>query len=138
MAALGLELAGDEFASACGGGPADVAEVVSGAVLAEGFEFSAEATVAHLPELEVDFAALGEEEGLLFGGAERGVDADGLGEWSDGPAGDESERAAIADVELAGLNIAALAGMDGVADGGRLAGVGAEFVDCRSFEELRR
>jgi hypothetical protein len=127
LGALGLKLSGDEVSSAGGGGPADVAEVVSGAVFAETFKLSAEAALAHLAELEVYAAALGEEEFLVFGGAGFGVDADGLGEGRGGPANDETEGGAVAEVEGAGLDVSPLGWGEGSRDGGGKAGVDAEL-----------
>ena len=62
LAALGLILAGDEGAAAGAGGPADVAQIVAFAVVAQALEVAAEASLAGLAELKVDLTAAGEEE----------------------------------------------------------------------------
>ena len=138
LAALCLKLAGDEVAAAGGGGPADVAEVVAGAVFAEGFELTAETAVAHLAELKVDLAAACEIDLLVFGGVEFRVDADGLGEWGFGPAAQEAEGGLVAEEEVAGRGVSAMTGAEGIAEAGVDVWVGAEVVARGDFCELGR
>ena len=76
LAALGLVLAGDEAAAAGGGRPADVAQVVAFAVVAQAFKVAAETAQARLAELQINLAAAGKEYLLLLAGAQSGIDAD--------------------------------------------------------------
>ncbi len=115
LAALRLILAGDELAAASGRGPADVAQVVALKILAEALEVASEAALAHLAQLEIDLAAAGEEDLLVFALAQGRIDAHGLLERRHGPTLDEPERRSIAHKERSGRRIAALAGLDAIA-----------------------
>ena len=113
LAALGLVLAGDERAAARGGGPADVAQVVALAILAQALEIAAQAALARLAQLQVDLAAAREKYLLLFAGLERGVDTHGLLERRARPAVHEPQPGAIAQVEVARFPVAALVRLNG-------------------------
>ena len=75
LAALGLVLARDQAAASRGGGPADVAQVVAFAVLAQALEVAAQAALPRLAQLQVDLAAAREKDLLLFAGAQGRIDA---------------------------------------------------------------
>jgi len=136
LRAFGLVLAGDEIATARGGGPAEVAEVVAGTVFAKAFEFASEAALAQLTKLEVDAPGFGEKELLFFGGAEFGVDADGLDELRRGPARNKSKAGAVAKVECAGGDVASFAGIDGVTEGCSEVREDSEFARGWRLDEL--
>src|SRR5271157_1331751 len=65
LAALGLVLAGDETAAPRGGRPADVAQVVALAVLAQALEVAAQAPLLNPAQLQVNLAAAGQKYLLL-------------------------------------------------------------------------
>ena len=74
----------------------------------------------------------------LFAGFQLRVDADGLVKGRDGPADDEAESGAVAQVERAGFDIAALTGKERAANGGGGAGPDAERLILGDFFERRR
>ena len=81
-----------------------------------------------MAELQIDLAAAGEKDLLVFALAQRGIDAHGLMERRLGPALDEPERRTVAQIERRGLGITALAGDDAIAEAGAQVGKGAERV----------
>jgi hypothetical protein len=72
LAALRLVLAGDGAAAPRRGRPADIAQVVALAVLAQALEVAAQAPLPRLPQLQVDLAAAGQKDLLLLAGAQAG------------------------------------------------------------------
>jgi len=91
LAALGLVLAGDGAAAARRGRPADVTQVVALAIVAQALEVAAQAALLRTAQLQVDLAAAGKEDLLLFTGAQGRVDAHRLRERRFGPALDEAQ-----------------------------------------------
>ncbi len=138
LAALGLVLAGDGAAAPRRGRPADVAQVVALAVLAQALEVAAQAPLLRAAQLQVDLAAAGEEDLLLLAGAQGRVDAHRLRERRSGPALGQPQRRAVAHIEPARLPVAALFGLHAVAQLGGHAGKGGQPVRCRLGDQRRR
>ena len=65
LAALGLVLARDQVSATRARGPADVAHVVAFSVIAQAFEIAPEASLAGLPQLEIDLSTAREKYLLL-------------------------------------------------------------------------
>ena len=128
LAALGLVLAGDGASAPRGCRPADVAQVVALAVLAQALEIAAQAPLLGAPQLQVDLAAAGQEDLLLLAGAQGGIDAHRLSERRFGPALGQPQARAIADVEPARLPVAALLRLHAITDGCRHAGKSQQLV----------
>ena len=107
LAAFGLILARNQVSAARACRPADIAHVVAFAVIAQAFEVAPEATLPCLAKLDVDLAAACEEYLLLFACAQGWINADGLLQRGLGPTLCETQRRAIAYVELACRAVAA-------------------------------
>ena len=90
LTALGLVLPRDQVPSARGGGPAEIAKIVAGAILAQALKLASQAALTHLAQLQIDAAALGQEDLLIFSGAQFRINSNRLGEWRQGPARNES------------------------------------------------
>ena len=75
LAALGLVLAGDGAAAPRRGRPANVAQVVALAILAQALEVAAQAALLRLAQLQIDLPAARQKDLLLLAGAQSGIDA---------------------------------------------------------------
>src|SRR5258708_19858335 len=85
LAALGLVLARDEVAVPRGGCPADVAQVVAFAVLAQAFKVPAQASLSRLSQLQVNLAATRQKYLLFLAGPQCWIDTYLLSERTPSP-----------------------------------------------------
>ena len=122
LAALGLVLAGDQAAAPRRRGPADVAQIVALAVIAQALEVAAQATLLRATQLQINLAAASQKDLLLFTGMQRRVDAHRLRKRRAGPALGEPQASTIAHIEPASLPVAALVGRDAVTQFGGYVG----------------
>ena len=126
LATLGLVEAGDELAAPGRGCPADIAQVVAGEVFAQAFEVAAQASLTHLPELQIDLAASGQEDLLVFALAQRGINTHRLLRAAPRPSAPQVREASVANKQRSGARISALARFNAIANRGAQAGKSAE------------
>ncbi len=138
LAALALVLAGYGSAVPRRGRPADVAQIVALAVVAQALEVAAQAPLSSPAQLQVELPAAGQKDLLLFAGAQSRIDADRLLKRRPRPAFGEPQRRPIAHIEPAGFPVAALFRFHAVAEAGGDVGKRSQLERFRFFDQSGR
>jgi hypothetical protein len=93
-----------------GGGPADVADLVTFAIFAQAFKIRTRAAQAHQPHLQFDLSTARQIDRMLPGVFEIGIHAHNLMQVSHGPALGHVQYRAVAEIDFSQVSIATFTG----------------------------